>query len=567
MTSADRARITSNEYFDLIIEYGGNLQLLEGFTDGVVQIMNQRTAIVYVPVAQLARGAGEFRFTEIPIPYGLTDGPSLGASGITNLRSQPLLDLRGNGTIVAIVDTGIDYQNPAFIREDGSSKIISIWDQTIESENYPFNTEFGTEYTREQINEALASPSPLDIVPSVDLIGHGTMMAAIAAGNANPEEDFYGVAPDAEIIIVKLRQAKSSIRNFFVISEEVQCFQENHIMWGIQYCQYKARELGQPIVISLGVGASMDAHDGRSPLANMCDIVGTIPSIAMVCGVGNEGNRGRHYFAIIDPSLGRHMVEMNVAEDEGGFSMVLWGDAPGLFSLDILSPSGEYIPRIPVGIRVRRVLSFIFEATVIYVDYQAVESQTGDQLIFLRFENISSGIWRFSIYGQGDLVAGFHMWLPMGDFISNDTYFIQPNIYTTVLSPADAFAPIAVTSYNPVNENLYVNAGRGYTRGGGIKPELAAPGVNYIAPGLNNTYTTYSGTSVSAAHTAGIAALIMEWGIVRRNRVGIDSISIKNFLIRGARRRSSLVYPNREWGYGIIDLYNAYNYMRISIDR
>ena len=260
--------------------------------------------------------------------------------------------------------------------------------------------------------------------------------------------------------------------------------------------------------------------------------------------------------------IGSNTVEMNVGENDSGFSMNLWGEPPGIYSIDILSPSGEYIPRISPSLRVNRVISFIFEKTIIFVDYQLIESQTGDQLVLLRFENASPGTWRFNVYGRGDLATGFHIWLPMGDFISSETYFIQPNIYTTLLSPGTSVVPITVTAYNPVNNNLYVNSSRGYTRDNIVKPEIAAPGVNYIAPSLNHGFETFTGTSISAAHTAGVVALLLEWGTVRGNRPAMDTGTIKNLLIRGARRAQNIVYPNRDWGYGILDIVSTFENMR-----
>jgi hypothetical protein len=155
----------------------------------------------------------------------------------------------------------------------------------------------------------------------------------------------------------------------------------------------------------------------------------------------------------------------------------------------------------------------------------------------------------------------------MGDFITENTYFLQPNIYTTILTPSVSPAPIAMTAYNPMNGNLYVNAGRGYSRADVVKPELAAPGVGYIAPTLDHSFAGYTGTSAAAAHTAGIAAIALEWGTILGNSPGMDSIEVKNFLIRGARRRANLSYPNRDWGYGIVDVFNVFDILRVDILR
>jgi subtilisin family serine protease len=284
--------------------------------------------------------------------------------------------------------------------------------------------------------------------------------------------------------------------------------------------------------------------------------------VGITTAAGNEGNRARHFHAVIDPAVGSTAVELNVGENEVGFFMELWGDAPGIYSIDILSPTGEYIPRIAAALQVKRDISFIFEETDISITYQTVESQTGDQLIRFNFRNVSAGTWRFTVYLQGNLPGGFHIWLPADDFISEDTYFIQPDIYTTVVSPGTAIVPITVTAYNPVSGTLYVNSSRGYTRSNTIKPELAAPGVNYHAPDVKGTYSNFTGTGVASAHMAGIVALALEWGVVRGNAPSFDTQEIKKYLIRGAKRSRNLTYPNRDWGYGMVDIFNTFDVLR-----
>lgn len=564
MTQAERDIIISEDYTDVIVDYRNNPGMLELYPDAFVHIMNPMFAILHFPYdATKISTVGPYGYTAVPSVYGLTSQISLQASGVPEILQIPTLNLRGEGTLIAIIDTGIDYTNPVFIRPDGTTKIRAIWDQTIQSvDGSPYHTGFGTEYRAEQINEALASENPLDIVPSIDENGHGTMMAAVAAGNPVLEQSFSGVAPDAELVIIKLKPAKRNIREFFAIPEDVVCFQENSIMWGVQYGFQLARELGKPIVFCLGLGSSQGSHEGRGPLATMINLFGNIPNTTFVISLGNEGNLGRHYRGIIDPATQYDTMDLIVGEQDKFFSLEIWGDSPGIYSIDILSPSGEYIPRIAVSLTLNRTISFIFERTVIYIYYHTVESETGDQLILLRFLNAAPGNWRFRVYGQGDLSTGFHAWLPMGNFISDQTYFLRPDIYTTLLNPGTADVPITVTAYNPVGGTLYINASRGYTRNNIVKPEIAAPGVNYIAPNQNKEFVTYTGTGVAAAHTAGIVAMLLEWGIVRGNFLSFASIEIKNFLIRGARRSPNLTYPNRDWGYGILDIFNAFDVLR-----
>lgn len=552
--------VISEEYADFIIDYRYNEQLLQQFSNAVIHIMNNAFAVIYLPVPPLNNLIRDYSYAYIPRLYGLTSQVSLRASGVERLHDIPSFDLYGEGVLIGIVDSGVDYRNSALIKEDGTTKIVSLWDQSIPSTDaYPDDTYFGTEYSAEQINSALASENPLEIVPSIDTNGHGTMMAGVAVGNTNDEAGFAGVAPQSELVVVKLRQAKQYLRDFFLIPENVVCYQENHIMWGVQYCIQVARRLNRPIAICLGLGTSQTSHVGQTNLSSFLSILGDFRDVGIAIAVGNEGNLGRHFYAAVRPEAGSSLVELNVGENEGSFSMELWGIAPGIYSVDVMSPGGEYIPNITASLRLTREISFIFERTILNIDYQLMETASGNQLILFRFLNPSQGIWRFNVYVRSDLLSAFHIWLPMGDFITDTTYFIQANIYTTVLAPSTSLAPIGITAYNPASGGLYPYASRGFTVDNFIKPELAAPGVDYIAPALDGSYVPYTGTGVAAAHTAGIIALFLEWAVIRQQMIGIDTIAIKNYLIRGAERDQNITYPNRDWGYGKLNIFDTFN--------
>jgi len=388
------------------------------------------------------------------------------------------------------------------------------------------------------------------------------MIAGIAGGSAVEESGFYGVAPDAEFVVVKLKQAKRYLRDFFFIPQNAVCFQENDIMQGLMYLFNVSLRLQRPIVVCIALGSSQGAHDGLGTLSTFISISASVPGIGIIVAAGNEGNARRHFSGRINATTGYDTVELNVAENEPGFSMEIWGTSPDVYSLDILTPTGEYIPRIAVGRNEHRVINFIFEETVIYVDFQMVESQSGSQLILMRFDRPTPGIWRFNVYERGGLNRGFNIWLPMEGFISNGTYFIRSDPYTTILTLGNALNPITVTAYNDADDSLYLNASRGFTVTNRIKPEIAAPGVNVLGPTMDGGFARFTGTSVAAAHTTGIAVLMFEWGYIRGNIPNMSTVEMRNLLIRGARRDADAVYPNRDWGYGILDIYNVFDALR-----
>lgn len=563
MTQEERNKIISNDYADVLVEYDANLEKIEGITGETMQKLDETYAVVYVPENKAYdKLVNEIGYTAIPKVFGMADSLTYEALGLNRLLSLPGLNLKGDGVLLGFVDTGIDYRNPVFIKGDHTTRIVSIWDQTIDNPDASKNIfYYGKEFAESDINTALQNENPLSVVPSNDENGHGTALAGLAAGNIMETEDFAGVAPSAEIAVVKLKQAKDNLRDYLFIPKDIDCYQENDIMAAVQYLIQLSKTRKKPIVICIGLSSNMGGHDGREPISLMLSQLGERNGVIIVLAGGNEGAAGHHYFANIDNKVGNDTVELNVGKGENGFTMELWGQAPGVYSIDITSPSGEYIPRIPARLGENRTIRFLFENTTLFVSYQIAEAQTGDQLIFMRFTNPAEGIWRIKVYGIKDITTGFNIWLPITGFIKEDTKFVRPNPETTITTPGNAGIPITVTAYNYRNQSIYQNASRGYTRLNGIKPDFAAPGVELQCPG-NNGFVTKSGTSLAAAVTAGLSALIVEWGLVKGKLVYMDTIEVKQFFIRGVKRNAGVSYPNKEWGFGMIDIYRTFDSLR-----
>lgn len=554
-------RIVSEEYGDFIFQVNEIPDSIKALPEFCYEDINNIYSVAYLPLSILPDNLIQrYSYSVYPSCFGLMDIESLEGSGVARIQNSAYLNLTGQGVLIGVVDTGIDYQHQAFKNLDGTTKIISIWDQTIQTPGEsPESFYYGTEYTGDEINLALQSTEPLELVPSVDEIGHGTAIAGIAAGTRNDAQGFSGVAQESKIVVVKLKQAKEYLKRFFFITEEADCYQENDIMQGVRYLIEVARKLERPISICIGLGTSQGAHNAQSPLSNYLTSVSSQRGVGVSIAGGNEGNRGHHYSATVDPAIGYDTVELNVGPNNAGFSMELWGQSPNIFSIDLFSPTGQYIPRIPARLKETRELNFIFENTKVYVDYELVEALTGGELILIRFQNPMEGIWRFRVYSTINIEPSFHIWLPINNFLAEGTRFIRPDPYYTLTSPGNTVIPIVTAAYDYRNNGLYIYSSRGYTLENVINPSFASPGVNMTVPSTNNSYTSQSGTSISAGFTAGVVAMLLEWGVVKGNQTQMDTLQIKNFLIRGARRDPSVTYPNRDWGYGILDVYNAFS--------
>lgn len=530
-----------------------------------VQVVNPKYVIIHQAVTDFEEVQRyNYFYSAFPKCYGLMDQSNMEFIGVQKIRRQTYLNLLGNDVLIGFIDTGIDYQHDVFKQADNTSRIVRIWDQTIQTGTPPVGFYYGTEYTREQINEALQSDDPLSVVPSTDTNGHGTFMAGIAAGNIDRSNDFTGVAPQADIVMVKLKQAKQYLRNYYYIRDGADCYQETDLIMGTKYLFDLAVELGKPLVICIGVGTSSGGHDGSGIwdeyLENLSDYTG----ICVVLPTGNEANYGGHFRGIVHPTEEYIDVEMNVGDGEKGFVAEFWAKTPSLYSIGFISPSGEFIDRIPPRVDNNQVITFLFDSTVIYIDYRIIERRTGDELIFMRFQDPSVGIWKFRVFREEAFNNEFDLWLPIRDFLTANTYFIQPDPDVTITDPGNTFVPITAAACNHVNSSIYINSGRGYTRRGRIKPDITAPGVNVYGPLPENTFGTRSGTSIAAAHTAGAAALLLEWAIIRENNLTFNTTNVKALMIKGARR-GNLDYPNRQWGYGILDVYGAFESIRLTV--
>lgn len=548
----------SERFGDFIVRYEQNIrEMIENIPGHSFQSISDIFGVVYVPLDQIPEIAiNSYSYGSIPKCYTYMDLESQNASGVTRLHNHPYLQLRGNGTAVAVIDSGIDYQNPVF-RNAGGSRIMYIWDQTLEGgpdEQVPY----GRLFTKEDIDRALASENPLEVVPSTDTNGHGTMMAAVAAGNLVLQEEFSGAAPEASLIIVKVKQAKQYLREFYLFPPDADLFQEDDLMLGMAYSIRFARGLGMPLSFCLGIGTSQGGHIGKNPISQYVDYIAGISKLSVSIAAGNEGASRHHYAGNFNGRNEMASVDLRVAENEESFTMEFWGTAPEIYNVSIQAPTGETLDISSSLGAVTQELSFVFVETKVLVNYVAIERQSGNTLVYFRFLQPASGIWRIFVRGKEPQNASFHMWLPVEGLISPDTFFLESSPYNTVTAPGDSTDSITVTAYQYRDNSLYVNASRGFMPSGEETPQIAAPGVGIRVPLLNGSFGTASGTSLAAAQTAGVAALLFEWAVIRGNQPYFSGSSVKYYLERGARREERMQYPNPDWGYGRLDLYHTF---------
>ena len=554
-----RERILSEDYVSLIYHsetYPFQIEQLR--SEFLPQPVDWQYAILNAPLSQYPPDISTQGYFTIPKLFTLMDMTALDASGILSVQNQPFLNLTGRRVLLGFIDTGIDYRHPAFRNPDGSSRVLFIWDQADRSGRLPEGFLYGSEYTKTDIDTALRSLDPLSVVPSIDENGHGTAMAGIAAGTPDETTSFSGAAPESNLAVVKLKPAKQYLRNYFLADQNAIVFQEDDCMLAIRYLMNKARKTDLPLIICFGLGTNQGGHDGHTPLDEVMAYLSYTSGRYGVVAAGNEVRMGHHCSGAVAAEGLSQEVEV-VAEQAGkGFCLELWAYAPELFAVGVTTPLGERLSPADPRLHAKSGTTFLLDGSSVQIDYEIVEFRSGSQLIQIRVQDPSPGIWRFQIVNKRFLNGSFHIWLPATGICPPGVRFLSPDPDTTLTVPSCNNEIVTVSTCRAYSNAIYENSGRGFTRNGNIKPDIAAVGVDIQAPCCLNTYRSFTGSSAAAALTAGAMALLVQWGIESSYNRVFSSTEIKNLLYRGANRISGLYYPNREWGYGSLDIYGVF---------
>lgn len=538
-------------------------EFLQKYPSACLEPVGYNQAILYFYQPGPFTGEKEdIDYNKVPRLYGLMDSRELEETGVLRVRRSPQLGLRGQGTLIGIIDTGITLTSKQFRYEDGGTKVVSMWDQSDQTGERPVKYSYGREWSRTAIDEALANDP--QTLPK-DENGHGTFLAAVAAGREDEEAGFSGVAPDSELVVVKLKRPKQYLLDFYSIRDDVWACQEDDVMLAIRYILDVSTALQRPVSICLGIGTNLGGHSGNGSLERYLSQNSLLPGISFHIASGNEGISGHHFQGKVPGGNEYETVEFNVAEGEAGFIMELWGNAPVTFSVGMISPGGEKVERIQLKLNEFRSIRFFPENTILQIRSFVGETVGGEQVIRMNFRSPAAGLWRLLVYAQGNGDRTYNLWMPITNFLKEETFFVNPQAADTLTSPGDAFYGITYVPYDVETDSLYIRASQGYTRDNRVKPDLAAPGVNVHIPspvGENRGEISRSGSSVAAAFGVGIGALMQEWAIVKENNLSLNGQNMRFYLIQGASRTGAYAYPNREWGYGIVNLYDAFLSMR-----
>ena len=540
--------------WELIVKYSGSLESVRRIASSVTELMNGYAVIVIREdrIDELA-GLPEVDFIEKPKSLYFQADVGRQVSCIDTVQRAPY-DLSGRGILVGIVDSGIDYENPDFRNEDGSTRIVSLWDQSMPG-NPPAGYAVGSEFTREDINAALEKNTSggfpglsTGAVLSRDMSGHGTAVAGIAVGNGRGSEGrmYRGAAPEAELIIVKMGTPRPE--GFPRTTE---------LMMGVDYVIRKALELRKPVAVNISFGNTYGSHDGTSLVERFLNDISDTWKNVICIGSGNEGTTAGH-------AAGRAgdeeevIQELAVQEREPALNVQIWKSYVDEMDISIVSPSGERVGPFREILGPQR---FMLGSTELLIYYGEPKPYSVRQEIYISFipqqSYVDSGVWQIILTPRRIVDGAYQMWLPAQAALNVGTAFLTPDSTTTLTIPSTASLAVTVAAYDARTFSYADFSGRGpaavYEGSNVQKPDLAAPGVLVNAPVPSGGYRAFSGTSFAAPFVTGSAALLMEWGIVQGNDPYLYGEKVKAYLRRGARELPGYSeWPNSLLGYGAL---------------
>ena len=521
--------LPESDSWEVIVKYVGDIEKIKEKYPSVLitrLLGNYAVLVIEKSLVNTVALFDEIIYMEKPKQFNYDVYEGSQASCITPVHTNPY-NLTGKGVLVGIIDSGIYYAHPAFI-QDGVSRIAYLWDQTVSDDSSHSDIiPFGTLYDRDTITKAINAENSLEmqrICPSIDISGHGTHVAGIAAGNGNGNEQntkYRGVAYESTLIIVKLKTSGGA--SFPTTTQ---------IMLAVDFCIKKSIDMNMPIAINLSFGTSNGSHSD---------------------------------------------AELAIGYPEPSLSIDLWKKYWDEIQLRISAPNNDML-EIPDTIT-NQAKGFTYrynlDGTDIYITGGGPSPYSPFQEIFIELmgsEYISPGIWKISLEPISIKDGSWDIWLPSGALRNAQTSFIHASPDITLTIPSTAQNVISVGAYDSQTNRTAAFSGRGYTWAfDSIKPDIIAPGVDIISCSNTGGYTSKTGTSMAAPFVTGAAALLMEWGIVRGNDLYMYGDKLKASLIKGAGENvfttasravsentsKNTKYPNPVTGWGTLCLLDS----------
>ncbi len=322
----------------------------------------------------------------------------------------------------------------------------------------------------------------------------------------------------------------------------------------------------KPMSILISAGTNWGGHEGITSIEEDINFFSTRKGLIFVTNTGNQGASLTHGYGRFLKSNTIQNLEIIVGSNENNLVLMFWVQRPDVISIEIISPSGEIAKPIQSGLVSSKFeqVNLILENSIINIAFFNPEFASGNESIYITIKNAKAGLWQLRLKGDYIVNGVYNLWLPQRPLIQLTTRVINPNPYITLQAPANAQKSITTSFYNQNNNTIAAESGRGFTADNRVKPNLTTGGVMALTTGLNNETILLSGGSVAGAVLCGATLLLLEWGIILGNDPNIYGPTSISYFTRGTSKRSGDIYPNPQWGYGILNLQGSFENLRSS---
>lgn len=443
----------------------------------------------------------------------------------------------GRGVVVGIIDYGGDVAHENFRRDDGTTRLVALWNQDgASTSESPFG--YGEEHTAASINRALRTTAPyaeLRYDPSwyedpTDPGAHGTHVMDIAAGNGRGTRA-PGLAPEADLVFVNIShtgEADGAAAVGKSFGDSVR------LLEAAKYIFDKAD--GRPCVVNISLGTNGGPHDGTTLVEQGLDaLVSSGPNRAIVIAAANAFDDGIHASGKVEQGGTHDLIWRVSSPPRRDIELELWYPHDDRFTVELLDPGGVVRASVPPG--QNRTLAI--QDRVVFVANRLDDPNNGDNMIGIFFSRgIAPGAYKVRLRGDTVASGNFHAWIERDNSFTSQ--FAPPHDNShTIGSIACGHKTIAVGSYDGHKASLPLSffSSAGPSRDGRQKPEISAPGHN-VRAALSSSVSgsrLMSGTSMAAPAVAGIIALV--FAAARARGLDLDVDTLRSLLIEGARRR------------------------------
>lgn len=517
--------------YEVIVRYNGDISIIEKELGVFVEKLGYNYAIISTENAEkidLLLNYPQIEYLEKPFILTTQDVQSFSRTGITRFKNTN--GLTGKGTIIGIIDSGIDYNIDLFKDSNGNSKILYYWDQSIQGKP-PEGFQYGTLYTNEDINKAIRRELNIPISTTST---HGTHVAGIACQ----------IAEEANLIVVRVGSVSTDV---FSKSTE--------FMRAIKFILDKALELKMPVAMNISYGSNEGSHRGLSLFEQYIDDMSAFWKNNIVVAAGNNADKGGHRSIRLENEVKE--VELVVGEHETILNINIWPQFIDDFSVYIVNPSNVKSQEISLTTgEIRNVLG----STRVRGYFYPIAPYSLSRRVSIQLSSptaINPGIWKLVFTPINIVMGDISIYLPTSEGISKDTRFLEANRNLTVTVPGTASKVITVGSFNSTTDIVSIFSGEGDISRNVYKPDLLAPGENILSVLPGGSMGALTGTSMATPHVTGVVSLLMQWGIVDKNDLFFYSQKIKAFLLKEAKRNPANTYPNNSMGFGFLDLTNV----------